>query len=56
MRVVDTDDTSLRDLAMRIGYQPPAGAAPEKYLLEEIRYHTRAVRRIFQRHGGGDET
>lgn len=56
VRVVDTDDSSLRDLALRIGYQPPAGAAPEKYLLEEIRYHTGKVRQIFRRHAGGDES
>jgi hypothetical protein len=46
VRTVATDDASLRDLAIRIGYRAEGGA-PEATLLEELRYHTAAVRRIF---------
>ncbi|MEE8142247.1 MAG: hypothetical protein V3T77_04035 [Planctomycetota bacterium] len=49
VRVVPTDDASLRDLALRIGYQTPPDGAPEKFLMEEIQYHTRTVQEIFRR-------
>ena len=47
VRVVATDDSSLRDLARRIGYDR---SAPESVMLEEIRYHTAKVRQIFLAH------
>ncbi|MEM7261289.1 MAG: hypothetical protein AAF488_04810 [Planctomycetota bacterium] len=47
VRSISTDDDSLEDLARRIGYRTPTGGAASDYLLEEIRYHTRKVREIF---------
>ncbi len=48
VRTVATDDDTLRDLAIRIGYISQGGVAPEETLLEELRYHTRTVQRIFE--------
>jgi len=47
VKTVQTDDSSLRDLAIRIGYGTEGGAEPRETLLEELRYHTRTVRKIF---------
>jgi len=47
VKTVGTDDASLADLAIRIGYGTEGGAEPRETLLEEIRYHTRTVRKIF---------
>ncbi|MFQ5655662.1 MAG: hypothetical protein ACE5GW_13150, partial [Planctomycetota bacterium] len=52
VRVVPTDDASLRDLALRIGYQPAPGRSPERTLLEEIHYHTNRVQEIFEQRCG----
>lgn len=48
VRTVGTDDASLRDLALRIGYRADAEGEPQETLLEELRYHTTSVRRIFE--------
>ncbi len=48
VRTVATDDDSLRDLAIRIGYISEGGVEPQETLIEELRYHTRTVRRIFE--------
>jgi len=47
VRVVGTDDASLRDLALRIGYTGGERVEPEETLLEELRFLTGEVRRIF---------
>jgi len=48
VRTVSTDDESLRDLATRIGYLDEEGTEPHQVLLEELRYHTKTVRKIFE--------
>ena len=50
VRVVSTDDLTLRDLALRIGYKADTQMGPERTMLDEIRYHTDQVQKIFQRH------
>ncbi|MCA8960630.1 MAG: hypothetical protein KDC38_08965 [Planctomycetes bacterium] len=48
VRMIPTDHESLEDLARRIGYQAPESGKASDYLLEEIRYHTRRVREVFE--------
>ena len=47
VRIVGTDDASLRDLAIRIGYVAVEGVEPQETLLEELRFLTGEVRKIF---------
>ena len=55
VRVVGTDDASLRDLAIRIGYADAEGTDPQETLLEELRFLTREVRQIFEARDSSEE-
>jgi len=53
VHVLPEDPEAVRACALRLGYRDEQGLAPGEALLEDLRRHTEAVHRIFQRVVGG---
>lgn len=53
VKAVPEEDESLRDLALRIGFEGSMAGSPDERLRVEIDHHTSLVRDIFQSHHSG---
>jgi hypothetical protein len=52
VKAVSQEDGSLRQLAIRIGFNASPAGSPEERLQAEIEHHTELVQEIFQNHHG----